>query len=165
MNLIDKILEPTGDKDHEVFQAERQRIIDKNAARTPEEKAAYNRKYSLTYYGNNREKCLAKSKEWVRQNYRHTKVQAARHRAIKKKIAFNLTVEEMVWPTHCPVLGFELMYEPGDRWLAASIDRIDNTLGYTLDNVQVISFKANAMKGNATEEELKFFADWIQKNL
>lgn len=42
-----------------------------------------------------------------------------------------------------------------------SIDRIDSTKGYTKDNIQVISSKANTMKSNASVEELRMFAYWV----
>lgn len=37
---------------------------------------------------------------------------------------------------------------------AASLDRIDNSKGYVRGNVMVISLRANAIKNNATAEEL-----------
>jgi len=45
---------------------------------------------------------------------------------------------------------------------APSLDRIDSRKGYTKDNIQVISNKANILKNDATLSELKMFAKWIQ---
>ena len=46
---------------------------------------------------------------------------------------------------------------------APSADRIDPRKGYVRGNIQVISMKANAMKANATPEELRSFALWVLK--
>ena len=71
-----------------------------------------------------------------------------------------LTVKdyETLKVTHCPLLGIELSYKkfvgntPNEY---ASLDRIDSTKGYELGNIQIISFKANTLKGAATMEELE----------
>lgn len=61
--------------------------------------------------------------------------------------------------THCPLLGMELTYTNCKQQRApdnyATLDRIDSTKGYTPDNVQILSFRANTIKGNATIEELE----------
>jgi hypothetical protein len=46
-----------------------------------------------------------------------------------------------------------------------SIDRINPKLGYVEGNIQIISHKANRMKSNASVEELKLFARWVEENL
>jgi hypothetical protein len=67
-------------------------------------------------------------------------------------------------PTHCPVFGMELRTGAGAFSPdAPSADRIDPRKGYVRGNIQVISMKANAMKANATPEELKTFALWVLK--
>jgi len=45
-----------------------------------------------------------------------------------------------------------------------SVDRIDSSLGYTFDNLQIISAKANRAKNNLTEEELQKFASFINNS-
>ena len=46
-----------------------------------------------------------------------------------------------------------------------SIDRIDDSKGYTKENVWVISFQANRMKNTASRTELTTFAqNWLKLN-
>jgi hypothetical protein len=77
---------------------------------------------------------------------------------MKHGVENTLTEKDIHVPDLCPVFGVPL--EPKTRY-AASLDRIDNAKGYTPDNVQVISRKANSMKLDATPEELILFAEWI----
>lgn len=90
------------------------------------------------------------------------------HAAFKKGELFGfLSPQEFavycrsIAPTHCPVFGFELV--PGCKKLMAnpSIDKIKPELGYVRGNIQIISNKANIMKGNASLEELRQFAKWV----
>jgi hypothetical protein len=53
----------------------------------------------------------------------------------------------------------------GPRPDAPSLDKIDPKLGYVPGNIQVISHKANAMKWDATREELRAFAKWVLKEV
>jgi hypothetical protein len=70
-------------------------------------------------------------------------------------------------PTICKYLGITLDYRrASERGTlraddAPSIDRIDNSRGYTPDNIQVISDLANKMKQNATSEQLIAFAEGV----
>lgn len=78
----------------------------------------------------------------------------------KKSKRKNLSVEyyKTLLVTHCPLLGIELSYEKFEGNTPnnyATLDRIDSTLGYEEGNVQIISFRANTLKSNATLEELK----------
>lgn len=69
-----------------------------------------------------------------------------------------------ITPERCPVFGFLLEAgRCGFNPKSPSADRIDPTQGYVRNNLQVISFKANAMKANATADELALFASWILK--
>ena len=73
---------------------------------------------------------------------------------------FNLTVEDIVIPTHCPYLEIELSANPEDKDEPNYYtgDRIDSSKGYVKGNLQVISMKANRMKNKSTELELLKFS-------
>lgn len=75
------------------------------------------------------------------------------------------TLDLLPLPTRCPVLGIELEYS-GYKGLGhsayASIDRIDPTKGYDKGNVQIISYRANRIKNDATLEELRALVAHIE---
>jgi hypothetical protein len=79
---------------------------------------------------------------------------AAKGRAKRLNIPFDLITEDIVIPEICPVLGIKL-----ERSLSRfnnnspTLDRIQPDLGYTKGNVRVISHRANALKSNMTLEE------------
>lgn len=80
--------------------------------------------------------------------------------AKRRGIYFNLTYQDFEIPEYCPILGIKLkyMYEGnGNDPAHASLDRIDNSKGYIKGNVIVVSRLANAMKNEATFEQLKLF--------
>lgn len=80
-----------------------------------------------------------------------------------------LTLEEYkkLIVKYCPLLELELIYEWPRGWSLpdnyATLDRIDSTKGYELGNVQIISYRANTLKSNATLEEVERLAkNWRQ---
>jgi hypothetical protein len=69
-------------------------------------------------------------------------------------------------PQYCPVFGEPLIYARiCDSPWGASIDRIDSSMPYTDENVQVISLRANKLKSDATLEELVSLGKWAEKML
>jgi hypothetical protein len=88
-----------------------------------------------------------------------------RTRAKRNGVEFDLSPADIVIPEHCPVFGFVLKPAEGKlRDSSPSVDRINTERGYVRGNVQVISYKANRMKTNATGPELLQFARWILAN-
>lgn len=90
--------------------------------------------------------------------------QRAKQRCKTSGREFSIEVSDIVIPDICPILGIPINMNSGRSGAysnSPSLDRKDNAKGYTKDNIQVISQKANAMKGAATEEELVAFALWI----
>lgn len=90
---------------------------------------------------------------------------AARHRAKCKGMRFDLVLEDISIPDYCPVLGIPIFKSPGLRSCpnSPSLDRVDNSRGYTKGNCMVISFKANSMKSNSTLEDLKKLVDFYER--
>lgn len=88
---------------------------------------------------------------------------ASKHRARHNDIEFDLELEDVEIPSHCPALGVQM--EHGGKYSPnhPSIDRIDPNKGYTKDNIAVISRRANTIKSNATPEELLKIAGYAMQ--
>lgn len=90
----------------------------------------------------------------------------------KGKLRRGLTYDMYLklYATHCPLLGLELSYENYKQGTTpdnyATLDKIDPTKGYVEGNVQILSFRANTLKGDATIEELKLLLDnWTKQKI
>lgn len=110
---------------------------------------------------------LGYAKEHYRANYVPLMLARAKARAKKKGIPFDLTANDIIIPTHCPVLGLELRIAegkqgPGD--CSPCLDRMHPAEGYVRGNVRVISGRANTLKRDGTPEELRKVADWVEDN-
>ena len=132
-------------------------------------------KYSLEYYHKNREHINKRSRKWALAHPKEMKaflrksrksfperhlLNIVRNRAKKRGLAFDLTLQDIIIPTHCPYLGIELSVF-GNLQQSPSIDRIDNSKGYIVGNIEVISRQANIMKNVASIPELQRFAQAI----
>lgn len=84
--------------------------------------------------------------------------------AKKRNISFELTLSDIYnldLPISCPILNIPLKYNRGTpKDDSYSIDRIDSTKGYSMDNIVVISYRANFLKNNGTAEELKLISEF-----
>lgn len=84
------------------------------------------------------------------------------YNAKRRGMEFNLTMKEL-WDIFekqekkCALTGLKisLIHNKNNRkkYQTASLDRIDSSKGYTIDNVQWVHKRVNAMKNNMTEEE------------
>lgn len=87
--------------------------------------------------------------------------------AKKRNIDFNLSLTDLnnlSFPLTCPILGIPLKFNNGQlQDNSYSIDRIDSSKGYEIDNIIVISWKANRLKNNATNTELKLISEFYNE--
>jgi len=91
---------------------------------------------------------------------------AARQRARKLGLPFDLTIENIIIPKLCPVLGIPLVFRVGHGSFqpdSPSLDRFRPARGYVQGNVAVISWRANKIKSNATLKEVKAIARWMEE--
>jgi hypothetical protein len=87
----------------------------------------------------------------------------AKRRAEKFGREFNIELSDITIPDICPILGIKL--EHGKKTStdnSPSLDRINPNLGYTKNNVRIISMKANRMKQECTVAELKRLILYIE---
>jgi hypothetical protein len=87
----------------------------------------------------------------------------SRQRAKKAGLEHTITISDIIIPDYCPVLGTKL--DIGDRKKhgnAPSIDRIDNSKGYTKENIMIVSNRLNMLKNDATLDELIMMGKFYQ---
>lgn len=138
------------------------------------------------YYRNTKQKQLERVKAWkdankeranatsnrCRKNRRlrdpigHLLAQT-RDRAKQHDIPFDLTVEDIVIPEVCPMLGIPLFFIEsgtieGKNPNSPSVDRIIPVLGYVKGNILICSWRANQIKSDATSEELMKIATFLK---
>ena len=138
------------------------------------------KEYGKAYYQRNKERICEKAKRNYSENpgkyirtgrarYNNPKYytqiihERCRLRARQQGIPFNIEVKDIIIPDNCPIFGFPLERNWGGKakYNSPSVDKINPFLGYTKGNIQIISYKANIMKSNATKTELEAFANWI----
>jgi hypothetical protein len=125
-----------------------------------ENNAAYLRKWVAA----NREYSNARRRQHSLANPDRRMLNAARRTAKAKGLPFNLTLEDIVIPAKCPVLGINLEPQAGERaGNSPSLDRIVPALGYVKGNVVVVSWRANLIKCDATIDELERVAAYYKK--
>lgn len=86
-----------------------------------------------------------------------------RARAKKRGLEFDLAPEDLRYPEYCPVLGIKLVPGRVEGFNACpSVDRFDNTKGYTKDNIRVISARANSLKKDASIQEMRAILAYME---
>lgn len=92
----------------------------------------------------------------------------AKVRAKKAGVPFCLVEKDIVIPTHCPILGIPLFRgkgKAGTRGNSPSIDRMVPKLGYVKGNVYMISHRANALKSDATIEQIEALLSYMRNGV
>lgn len=87
-------------------------------------------------------------------------IRNSKYCAKRRNIEFSIKYTDFELPEVCPILGIKLEYGAGHDGNApqhATLDRIDNTKGYVPGNVMIVSRLANAMKNEASFNQLQTF--------
>jgi hypothetical protein len=116
-----------------------------------------------------KEESAKQMKDWRTKNPIKALLGKAKSRAKKNNIPFDLTPDDIVIPEYCPVFGIRLEHNRsgtlGPQVNSPSIDRIKPELGYIKGNVQIISHKANAAKGNLTIAQVEALAEYMRVSM
>jgi hypothetical protein len=140
-----------------------------------EAQKAYQREYRkcnlerLREYDKNRIRDLDRVKIWranekSRQYPEKTMWTAAKHRANRKGLEFNIEISDIIIPEFCPILNIKLEVNTGTagpKYSSPTLDRRDNTLGYIKGNIAVISHKANGCKSDLTKQEITNLWEYV----
>jgi hypothetical protein len=140
------------------------------------------------YYNNNSKKIRAQNRktyqEENKENYRiwhmswreipknriKESVMKAKNTGHKRGHVFEERLFELVEnpPTHCKCCFKELDYSVGNgakrHSMSPTLDRLDNTRGYTFENTFIICRRCNTIKSDATFEDIKNFYNYMQLN-
>lgn len=96
--------------------------------------------------------------------YEKAALNNARYRAKKFGLPFNITLEDIVIPDICPVLGVPIVMERGSEY-GPSIDRVVPEKGYVKGNIAIMSRRANVLKNNMTTNEARRLLVWMEQNV
>ncbi len=119
--------------------------------------------YEHTYGQRYSKEKVARASEWKRINPERRLWQGAKRRAMEKGIEFNIPWTEVVIPELCPILNIPIQMENNCvKEGSPSIDRIDNSKGYVVGNVRVISHRANALKSNLSLEQAERLVEYMR---
>lgn len=135
----------------------------------------YNKKYYIDnkeaiklknklYVENNKDSVYAYRYKWQKENIERYMLAKAKYRAKLVNLEFNIALEDVIIPKLCPVLKIKLRQSeitPSDN--SPVIDRTDNTKGYIKGNINIISFRANRIKSDATFEEIELLYKYLKK--
>lgn len=123
---------------------------------------------ALARYHERRELDLPKMRAYAKHRYavdrRVSLLDGAKRRAKLLNLPINITIDDIIIPDVCPVLGIPII--PGGKANnphLPSLDRIVPTLGYVIGNIAVISLRANSLKRDATLAECKLLYEWMVK--
>ncbi len=103
----------------------------------------------------------AAKSEWVKNNPERRMCAKIKSRCKRSNTYFDIKPEDLVIPKTCPVLGIALDSSTADH--VPSVDRFDPSKGYTTDNINIISNRANSLKNNATFTEIEKLYNWMKK--
>lgn len=134
----------------------------KNGKKWRENNPEKTKEITKKFYQNNKEREKLRTATFKIEHPKEYLLIRAKSNAKRQCYEFNITLEDIIIPEFCPILGIELYFIPGKRTEhSPSLDRVDNNKGYIKGNVRVISNKANCMKRDLTRDMALKIIDYI----
>jgi len=96
-------------------------------------------------------------------------VTQARSNAKKTDREFNITPDEVweLWKKQdglCALTNLPMQHHPAYSDMNASMDRIEGSIGYVIDNVQLVCWRVNEMKNDQPEYQFLWWARALLAN-
>ena len=92
-------------------------------------------------------------------------INSVRGRAKSHNIKFSITRDDFEIPDKCPCCGRGIFFaidRGKPNYNSPSLDRLDSNRGYIQGNVNVICWRCNTIKSNASVDELRTIATWME---
>lgn len=131
------------------------------------------KKCNSTYTKNNYPRKNYRLKRRLREGMNMSLWRGCKDNCKLRNIYFDLLPEDVIIPDTCPVFDIPLINDVSylhnnglknpmgvDNY--PTIDRFDPNIGYTKSNINIISWKANNLKSNATVEDLEKLLKWVK---
>lgn len=106
----------------------------------------------------------ADHQKWRRQNRGSALVRLAAHRAKMKGLPCTISagaIQSMIDRGECQMTGIPFNLDGGRTWDSPSLDRIDNSQGYTPENTRVVLYALNVMANTWGERKIIEIAEAI----
>lgn len=132
------------------------------------ETKAYRERHNERYYRN---QCNVRNSFTGRIKDMHHNCKT---RAKIKGFDFDIEIDDIInlyaeQNGRCAITNQEMDFKSSNRKKAnpfrISIDRIDSNGGYTKNNIRLVCWSVNQMKGDKTEEEFKFWIELLYKTI
>jgi hypothetical protein len=123
-------------------------------------KREYHKNYNKNLTSEQRGRYYHTTKKWQQRTPRHALSQAWNNAKSRRPsddiISLNALVEMFhIQEGKCAVSGVPFTWQRGRiAPTSISIDRVDNSRGYELDNVRLVCYAVNAFKSSGTDEEM-----------
>jgi hypothetical protein len=124
-------------------------------------------KIDKSAYGNKvlkEEAPIKRKRRSALEKQQRLKLSHKRSSSLAKGQLWDISYEDVQWPSYCPVLGIELDYfaEKAHEG-SVSFDQLVPGKGYTKENLVIMSWRANRIKNDGTAEEHKKIFEFILK--